>query len=118
MSRRSRRYNPNDLDDQTPDVGKPLAATVASNVDERGRVPFQVGHFVTLRPRLVVPVEPLQLLWDLEDRGCRLALLEDARILVRPSRLLSRDEKAALVRWRHHMATILAYVDAEGWKET
>ena len=113
LSRRSRRCDPNDLDDQTPDVGWSSAVRVASDVDQTHRT----RGLVTLRPRLVVPVQPLQLLWDLEKRGCRFALLEDARVLVRPGHLLGQDDRAALTRWRRHIAAILAYVDAEGWKE-
>src|SRR5262245_38203850 len=64
---------------------------------------------VCLRGGLCVPVEPLQLLLNLEARGFQLGLKDEDQIWVRPFSQLVDDDTASLRRWRHHLRALIAY---------
>jgi hypothetical protein len=64
---------------------------------------------VFLRGGLCVPLEPLQLLLNLEGRGFQLGPKDDAHIWVRPFSRLTEDDAAGLRRWRHHLRALMAY---------
>ena len=56
-------------------------------------------RFVLLKGGLAVPIEPLRLLWDLEERGY--TVQQDGNdLLIQPGRTLTEDERAAIRRWR------------------
>lgn len=80
------------------------------------RTPSPADRYVTLRPCFVVPVEPWLLLLDLEARGCRFERSTDGQVVVRPGRLLTDEDRAALARWSRHITALVAYVDDEHWQ--
>lgn len=67
-------------------------------------------RFVTLRPSMVVPIEPYLLLLRLESQGFTFRLADDGIPEVAPFDRLPADDLAALRRWRYHVAMLIAYV--------
>jgi hypothetical protein len=54
----------------------------------------------------------LQLAWSLEARGFGLRLGPDDQVIVEPARALTDQDRAALHRWRRHIAAVFAHVNA------
>ncbi len=69
-------------------------------------------RYVWLKGGLAVPVAPLRLLWDLEDRGFTVRQ-DGADLLVMPSRTLTEADRAAIRRWKPHILALLAYEPRE-----
>jgi hypothetical protein len=61
---------------------------------------------------LTLPLAPLQLLWDLENRG--FAIGRDGDVLViRPPHLLTGDDCSAIRRWKPHLLALIEYQPPE-----
>jgi hypothetical protein len=59
--------------------------------------------------RPTVPIEAVELLIDLERRGYSQSLDAQGQYRIEPGEGLSDRDSAMIVRWRQHLATILAY---------
>jgi len=70
-------------------------------------------RYVCLSSGLALPLEPLRLLWDLEDRGLDVARDGEDHLRVRPANRLTNADKAALARWKTHLLTLIALSDHE-----
>lgn len=66
-------------------------------------------RFVWLSSGLVAPAEALALAWRLEDSGFRFRLDAEGRLEVAPFADLTREDLAALRRWRLHLAAIISH---------
>lgn len=66
-------------------------------------------RYVTLRGGLVVPVEALQLAWQLEDRGFRIALAGDDALRVTPGSALTEADVALIRQHKPALLAIIAY---------
>lgn len=64
---------------------------------------------IVLAGGVSVPVPALRLAWDLEERGCRLAVDETGGLLVGPTRLLSDEDRRAIAEWKPSLVAIVAY---------
>lgn len=70
----------------------------------------QPVEFVTLKGGLIVAVPALRLALDLEDRGCQLAVDDPTgEVVVTPAARLTDEDRAAVHRWRFHLAAIVDY---------
>jgi len=69
-------------------------------------MPASEQQFVCLRDGLTLPLTPVLLLLDLEARGLRVRRDGDD-IVVSPRRALTRDDCAALTRWKPHVLAII-----------
>ena len=71
------------------------------------------SRYVVLRAGLTMPVEPLQLLWTLADRGVRLSRSPEAadRLHVEPASVLTPEDLVAVRRWKQHLLVLLDYAD-------
>jgi hypothetical protein len=65
--------------------------------------------FITLKGGLVVPRQALELALDLEQRGYRQRVDVDGLYQVEPLDTLTRADRTAILRWRLHLAAIVAY---------
>jgi hypothetical protein len=65
-------------------------------------------RYVLLDGGLAVPVEPLELLLELESRGCHLTRDGDG-LIVEPRRLLTDDDCRAIRRWKPHLLALVDY---------
>ena len=71
--------------------------------------------FVTLRPDArtglapVLPVEAILVALDLEARGILLRTDADHQLIVPADAPLTAADRAAVARWRHHLAAIVEY---------
>ena len=70
------------------------------------------SELVMLKTGLVVPMPAVLLALDLEHRGCRLEVDDDA-LVVSPRDLLNDDDRAQIRRWRVHLKAIVAAADLE-----
>lgn len=68
-------------------------------------------RYVTLRAGLALPIEPVQLVLDLEARGFTLTRDGDF-ILIRPVAQLTEADRAAIKQWRGHVLAIIDNVEA------
>ena len=68
---------------------------------------------VCLKGGLTVPVEPLFVLLDLENRGFRLTVDEDGGIVVTPGSLLTDDDRRLIRGWKPHIRALLEYTPPE-----
>jgi hypothetical protein len=66
-------------------------------------------RYVLLKGGLAVPIEPLRLLWDLEERGYRVCQ-DGEDLLVHPGRTLTDEDRASIRRWKSHLLALVAYV--------
>src|SRR4051794_28994683 len=66
-------------------------------------------RFVYLRGGLTVPVEPLQLMFDLQERGFRLQADGDNALIVQPAQLLTGEDRRQIRRWKLHVLALLDY---------
>jgi hypothetical protein len=67
------------------------------------------GAYVLLRGGFAVPVEPVVLLFELEDRGFTFARSGDDGLIVRPFSQLTEQDRAQIRRWKQHLLALLAY---------
>jgi hypothetical protein len=63
-----------------------------------------------LRGGLVLPVEPVQLAIDLEERGFSLTREESDTLSVQPWERLTPEDCAHIRRWKWHLLSIVDYV--------
>jgi hypothetical protein len=75
--------------------------TMAMDASER--------QFVTLAGGLVLPVEPCVLALDLEARGFHMTREAGDVLSVQPYQRLTREDCAALRRWKWHVLALLDY---------
>ena len=67
------------------------------------------GRFVVLRGGLSLPVEPLMLALELEQRGFRMTREKPDTLNVQPCQHLTREDCARIRRWKHHLLSLLSY---------
>jgi hypothetical protein len=65
-------------------------------------------RYVVLRGGLALPVEPVVLLLGLEARGFSVRRDGDA-LVVQPYHQLTRDDCAAIRRWKAHLLALVDY---------
>lgn len=70
------------------------------------------SEFITLRGGLTVPVEPVMLALDLEQRGFAM-WAEGEDILVQPAKRLTPEDIAGLKQWKRHVVALLNYQPPE-----
>ncbi len=66
------------------------------------------ARFVELRGGLVLPAEPVLLVFNLEARGFVLRP-DGADLLVSPGAQLTSDDRRAIRRWKAHILAVLHY---------
>ena len=62
-----------------------------------------------MRDGPTLPLPPLQLAWNLEDRGFTFRLDACQQVVVEPTDQLTDEDRAAVVRWRRHLGAIAGY---------
>jgi hypothetical protein len=68
---------------------------------------------VMLKHGLVVSLDTLKLAWSLEDKGCSIVVAPDGvGLLVRPKRLLTPDDTAAIRAHQHELLQLTRYCEA------
>ena len=75
-------------------------------------MPAASETFVALKGGLTVPVAPLLLVFQLQERGFTLSQEGDV-LVIRPRRLLTDADCQAITRWKHHILALLAYEPPE-----
>ena len=68
-------------------------------------------EFVTLRGGLTVPLPALRLVWDFEERGFCLGVTPAGDVEIQPTAALNNRDRAAIQKWRRHLAAVVHYVD-------
>jgi hypothetical protein len=71
-------------------------------------MPRCISEYVVLAGGLAVPVRPLRLLFELEERGFRVTH-EGDHLVVRPGRGLTDADREACTRWKSHLLALLDY---------
>src|SRR5262245_28685767 len=66
-------------------------------------------RFVTLKNGPTLPVEPLLLALDLEQRGIPVATDSDHQFIIPSDSRLTAQDREAIRRWRHHLGAIVDY---------
>jgi hypothetical protein len=67
-------------------------------------------RYVVLKGGPVLPVEPMLLALDLEERGFTMTRDEGAVLSVQPYQRLTPEDCAAIRRWKWHLLSIVDYV--------
>jgi hypothetical protein len=67
-------------------------------------------RFVQLKDGPVLPVEPYLLALELETRGFTLAREEGEVLSVQPYERLTRQDYAAIRRWKWHLLALIDYI--------
>lgn len=91
-----------------------LRAELANHKPELLAVLVPVTAVVTLKNGPTLPLPALRLVWDLERRGFTLRLVPQPgtdAVVVEPTAGLTAEDRAALARWRRHVAALISYVD-------
>ncbi len=88
-----------------------LRAALAQRKDELLVLLAPGEQHVTLRGGLTLPLPALRLVWDLEERGFDVSLDASEQPVVEPAAVLTDRDRAALRRWRRHVAALIRYVD-------
>ena len=68
----------------------------------------EAGELVMLKGGLVVPVPPLRLLWQLEERGLTVSRDGDY-LLVQPHQQLTLEDCAQIRRWKPQLLALVEY---------
>lgn len=68
-------------------------------------------ELVTLRGGLTLPRPALQLVWGLEERGFSLRVTAGGDVEIQPTAALTTRDRAAIQKWRRHLAAVVHYVD-------
>ena len=89
----------------TPDLRDALAR------HKRELLDVLTMQFVTLRDGPTLPLPVLQLAWSLEDRGLRVCLTPGGDVDIAPTDALTAADRAAIRRWRQHLAALTDYVE-------
>ena len=66
-------------------------------------------RYVLLPGGLALPVEPILLAMELEDRGFTLTREEPDTLSVQPYQRLTREDCTRIRRWKHHILSLLDY---------
>ena len=66
-------------------------------------------RFVTLKNGPTLPIEPVMLALELEERGFRMTHEGDDVLSVQPHERLTRDDCVRIRRWKPHILALLAY---------
>lgn len=66
-------------------------------------------QYVTLRGGLTVPLAPMLLVFDLQDRGFTLTAEGDEFLRVQPHDRLTRVDCEQIRRWKRHILALLSY---------
>ena len=66
-------------------------------------------RYVQLKNGPVLPVEPILLMFELQDRGFSLTHESDDVLSVQPWERLTRQDVAAIKRWKWHLLAIADY---------
>ena len=66
------------------------------------------SEYVCLRGGFMVPLEPMLLLFELEDRGFKLTQDGDS-LIVRPHSQLTRVDYDRVRRWKAHLLALVNY---------
>ena len=70
-------------------------------------------QFVTLSGGLTLPAQACLLALELESRGFTLTRLDGDVLSVQPYERLTRQDYAAIKRWKWHLLSIVDYVPPE-----
>lgn len=70
---------------------------------------FKPSPLVWLKGGLTVPAAVIQAAWELEAAGFTLGVDDDQALTIHPVSALTELQRAAVVRWRHHLAAVVAY---------
>jgi hypothetical protein len=68
------------------------------------------SEFVTLSDGLIVPIAAVLLALDLEQRGCRMTIEDDA-LVVGPRVLLNDEDRQQITRWKAALRVIVRAAD-------
>ncbi len=92
-----------------------LRAALAQHKPELLARLVPADRYVTLKPdartgqAVTLPIEPILLALDLERRGYRQSLDAAQQYQIAPAAGLSDEDRAAIRRWRRHLAAIIGY---------
>jgi hypothetical protein len=70
-------------------------------------------RYVLLPGGLALPVEPILLAMELEDRGFSLTKEEPDTLSVQPYQRLTREDCTRIRRWKAHLLALVSYVPPE-----
>jgi hypothetical protein len=70
-------------------------------------------RFVQLHGGPLLPVEPILLAFELEERGFTLTRLDGDVLSVQPYDRLTREDCSRIKRWKWHVLALLDYVPPE-----
>ena len=71
------------------------------------------AKYVVLRGGLTLPVEPILLALELEERGFTLTRMDDNVLSVQPHQRLTPDDRGRIRQWKHHLLAVVDYVAPE-----
>ena len=67
------------------------------------------GRYVVLKGGLALPIEPILLALELEERGFMLARHGEDILSVQPHEKLTPDDCARIRRWKRHLLAVVSY---------
>ena len=70
-------------------------------------------RFVLLKGGLALPIEPILLALELEERGFTMTKEEPDTLSVQPCQRLTRDDCRRIRRWKPHLLAIVSYQPPE-----
>lgn len=65
-------------------------------------------RYVLLRGGLALPVEPMLLALELEERGFSMRR-EGETLIVQPAHELTPEDRQRIRRWKHHLIAVIEY---------
>ena len=71
------------------------------------------SRFVLLKNGLALPIDPILLALELEERGFSMTREEDDVLSVQPYERLTPDDYTRIRRWKFHLLSLLEYVPPE-----
>src|SRR5262245_24030698 len=76
------------------------------------------GRYVMLPGGLALPIQPILLALELEERGFQITR-DGSDLVVQPRRLLTLDDCCCIRRWKSHLLALVTHRNAlgalEGW---
>ena len=66
-------------------------------------------RYVLLGNGFALPLEPLQLAWELHDRGLHLSREGSDTLVVQPHQSLTLEDRERIRRWKPHLLALLDY---------
>jgi hypothetical protein len=70
-------------------------------------------RYVTLKGGPTLPVEPIMLALELEERGFRMTREGDDTLSVQPYERLTREDCTRIRRWKYYLLALLDYTPPE-----